>query len=52
MDATALRALIRRVSGAMWGIGLKTKEEIADAFKLKPVETLVSSPLIAAMARV
>lgn len=35
MDATALRALIRRVSGAMWGIGLKTKEEIADAFKLK-----------------
>ena len=35
LDATALRALIRRVSGAMWGIGLKTREEIADAFKLK-----------------
>lgn len=35
MDADALRALIKRVSGAMWGIGLKTKEEIADAFKLK-----------------
>lgn len=35
MDAEALRKLIQRVSGAMWGIGLKTKEEIAEAFKLK-----------------
>lgn len=35
MDAEALRKLIQRVSGAMWGIGLKNLEEIADAFKLK-----------------
>ncbi len=35
MDATALRALIQRVSGAMWGVGIKTPQEIAEAFKLK-----------------
>lgn len=35
MPKEALISLIQRVSGAMWGIGLKTKEEIAEAFKLK-----------------
>lgn len=30
-----LIALIQRVSGAMWGVGLKTREQIAEAFKLK-----------------
>lgn len=35
MDATALKSLVQRVSGAMWGIGLKTREQIAEAFKLK-----------------
>lgn len=35
MDANALRKLIQRVSGAMWGVGLKTREQVAEAFKLK-----------------
>ncbi len=35
MPKDALISLIQRVSGAMWGVGLKTKEEIAEAFKLK-----------------
>lgn len=35
MPQEALISLIQRVSGAMWGIGLKTKEDIAEAFKLK-----------------
>ncbi len=35
MDANALRGLIQRVSGAMWGIGLKSQDDIAEAFKLK-----------------
>ncbi len=35
MDKEALISLIQRVSGAMWGVGLKTKEDIAEAFKLK-----------------
>lgn len=30
-----LISLIKRVSGAMWGIGLMTPQEIADAMKLK-----------------
>lgn len=35
LDREALISLIQRVSGAMWGVGLKTKEDIAEAFKLK-----------------
>ncbi len=35
MTKDDLITLINRVSGAMWGIGLKTREEIAEAFKLK-----------------
>lgn len=35
MDAVALRELIRRVGGAVWGVGLMSKEQIAEAFKLK-----------------
>lgn len=35
MTREELIGLIRRVSGAMWGIGLSTPEEIADAMKLK-----------------
>lgn len=30
-----LIALIKRVAGAMWGVGMMRKEEIAEAFKLK-----------------
>lgn len=35
MSKGELISLIQRVSGAMWGVGLKTKEQIAEAFKLK-----------------
>lgn len=35
MDATALRKLIRRVSGAMWGVGLQTPEQREEAMLLK-----------------
>ena len=35
MPKEALISLIQRVSGAMWGIGLKTQDDIAEAFKLK-----------------
>lgn len=35
MTKDELITLIKRVSGAMWGIGLKTPQEIAEAFKLK-----------------
>lgn len=35
MDATALKLLIQRVSGAMWGVGLKTQEQRDEAILLK-----------------
>ena len=35
MTQEQLITLINRISGAMWGIGLKTQDEIAEAFKLK-----------------
>lgn len=35
MTVEELRGLVRRVSGAIWGIALQTPEEIAEAMKLK-----------------
>src|SRR3954469_5478002 len=35
MPKEALISLIQRVSGAMWGIGIKSKEEREDAMLLK-----------------
>lgn len=35
MSKEGLIGLIQRVSGAMWGIGLKTQDDVAEAFKLK-----------------
>ena len=35
LDKEGLILLIQRVSGAMWGVGLKTPKDIAEAFKLK-----------------
>lgn len=35
MTPDELKSLITRLCGAMWCVGLKTQEEIAEAFKLK-----------------
>lgn len=43
MSREELISLIKGVSGPMWGIGLKTKEEIADAMLFKLAHTALTS---------